>query len=141
MERSRAASLRFFQRLPERAILKPRTQGKWSVKDTFAHIVAWEEEGARRLELIRCGRGDRIRFYDDMAEAHRFNARVVRQAWRWSWAELLRRAGRVRASLVRALLRVRAPVAACGDDWGDCGLTAHGGATGTAMPAAGAAEQ
>ncbi len=106
MERSRAASLRFFQSLPERSILEPRTQGQWSVKDTFAHIVAWEEEGARRLELIRRGRGDRIHFYDDMVEADRFNSRVVRQARRWSWAELLRRAGRVRASLVQALLRL-----------------------------------
>ncbi len=113
MERSRAASLRFFQRLPERSILESRTQGQWSVKDTFAHIVAWEEEGARRLELIRRGRDDHIHFFDDMAEADRFNARVVRQARRWSWAELLRRAGRVRASLVRALLRL--PPAALDD--------------------------
>ena len=106
MERSRAASLRFFLRLPERAILEPRTQGKWSVKDTFGHIVAWEEEGARRLELIRQGRGDRIHFYDEMAEADRFNARAVRQARRWSWATLLRRAARVRARLLEALLRL-----------------------------------
>lgn len=113
MERSRAASLRFFQRLPERSILEPRTQGQWSVKDTFAHIVAWEEEGARRLELIRRGRGDHIHFFDDMAEADRFNARVVRRARSWSWAELLRRGVRVRASLVRALLRL--PPAALDD--------------------------
>ena len=106
MERSRSASLRFFQTLPGRAILEPRTQGHWSVKDTFAHIVAWEEEGALRLKLIRRGRGNHIHFYDDMAEADRFNARVVRRARRWSWDELLRRAGRVRASLVQALLHL-----------------------------------
>ena len=106
MERSRAASLRFFQRLPERAILEPRTQGNWSVKDTFAHIVAWEEDGARRLELIRRGRGDRIHFYDDMAEADRFNARAVRRTRRWSWAALLGRAGRVRTRLGEAFLRL-----------------------------------
>lgn len=106
MERSRAATLRFLGRLPERAILEPRTQGKWSVKDTFAHIAAWEEEGARRLELIRRRQGDRLHFYDDMREADRFNARAVRQARRWSWPALLRRAARVRARLARTLLRV-----------------------------------
>ena len=106
MERSRAASLRFFQRLPERSILEPSTQGQWSVKDTFAHIVAWEEEGALRLELIRRGRGDRIHFYDDMAEADRFNAGAVRRSRRWSWAALLRRTVRVRARLVQAFLRL-----------------------------------
>ena len=109
MERSRAASLRFFQRLPERAILEPRTQGNWSVKDTFAHIVAWEEDGARRLELIGRGRGDRIHFYDDMAEDDRFNARAVRRSRRWSWAALLRRSARVRARLVQAFLRLPPP--------------------------------
>ena len=106
MERSRAASLRFLSRLPERAILEPRTQGKWSVKDSFAHIVAWEEEAARRLKLIERGRGDRIHFYSDMRAADRFNARAVRRVRRWSWRALLRRAARVRARLVATLFRL-----------------------------------
>ena len=106
MERSRGATLRFFQRLPERIILEPCTHGQWSMKGTFAHIVAWEEEGVRRLELIRRGRGAPIHFYDDMAEVDRFNAREVRRARRWSWAALLQRAAGVRAQLVKALLRL-----------------------------------
>ena len=106
MVRSRAATLRFLKRLPESAILEPRTQGKWSVKDTFAHFVAWEEEGVRRLELIARGRGDRVHFYNDMREADRFNARAVRRARRWSWKELLRRSAQVRRRLVEALQHV-----------------------------------
>ncbi len=106
MERSRAATLRFLARLPESAILQPRTQGKWSVKDTFAHFVAWEEEGVERLELIARGQGHRVHFYQDMREADRFNARAVRHARRWSWKELLGRAARVRRRLIEALQRV-----------------------------------
>ena len=106
MERSRAATLRFLERLPERAVLEPHTQGKWSLKDTFAHIVAWEEEAVRRLALIECGRGDRIHFYNDMREADRFNARAVRRARPWSWKALLGRAARVRRRLITALLQV-----------------------------------
>ncbi len=106
MERSRDATLRFLACLPERAILAPRTQGKWSLKDTFAHFVAWDEEAVRRLALIERGRGNRIVFYDDMRQADRFNARAVRQARRWSWKALLRRAARVRSRLRQALLRL-----------------------------------
>lgn len=104
MMRSRAATLRFFRRLPDHAILQPRAQGKWSVKDTFAHIVAWEEEACQRLKLIAEGRGDRIVFFDDRAPVHRFNARAVAGAHGRSWLALRRRAVQVRRSLVRALL-------------------------------------
>ena len=45
----------------------------------------------------------------------RFNARVVRRARSWSWAELLRRAGRVRA-IIGYLLRESQPEAADRDD-------------------------
>jgi len=106
MERSRAATLRLFARLPDRVIREPRAQGEWSLRDVFAHFAAWEEEGARRLELILRGRGDRIHFFDDMREADRFNARAVRRARRWSWPALLRRAARVRARLIKTLRRL-----------------------------------
>jgi len=103
MSRSRAATLALLARLPEEAVLRPRTQGAWSVRDVLAHIAAWEEEGTRRLELIARGRGDRIRFYDTMAEVDRFNARAVAAARRTPLPALLRRLDRARARLVRAL--------------------------------------
>ena len=55
MERSRLATLSFLSRLPEAEILRRRTQGAWSIKDILAHCVAWEAEGARRLQMIARG--------------------------------------------------------------------------------------
>jgi uncharacterized damage-inducible protein DinB len=103
MQRSRAATLRLLESLPVREIQRPRTQSRWSIKDVFAHIVAWEEEAVRRLQLIAEGKGDQILFYDDMADADRFNARAVAAARKLSWPMLLERAALVRQRLIEAL--------------------------------------
>ena len=112
MARSRAATLSLLARIPEEAILRPRTLGDWSGKDVLAHIAAWEEEGTRRLLLIAEKRGDRIVWYDTMSEVDRFNARAVRGARRMSLAGTLRRLARARAGLVRALGRLPPPALA-----------------------------
>jgi len=106
MERSRRATLLFLSRLPESEISRPRTQGSWSVKDSLAHIAAWEEEGTHRLELIARGRGRRIRFYDDMRAVDRFNARAVGRARTVPLARLLRRLARARRRLIEALCKL-----------------------------------
>ncbi len=106
MARSRAATLRLLVRIPEEVILRPRTLGNWSIKNVLTHIAAWEEEGAGRLALIARGRGDRIVWYDTMAEVDRSNARAVRAAHRMSLAATLRRLVHARAALVRALIRL-----------------------------------
>ena len=62
MVRSRRDTLRLLQRIPAPKVKEPKTQGKWSVKDVVAHIVAWENDGRRRLELIRKGKADQIHF-------------------------------------------------------------------------------
>ena len=103
MQRSRAVTLRLLARLPVEAMLRPRTQGAWSIKDVLAHIAAWEAEGAERLRLIGRGRADRVRFFDDMAEADRYNARAVAAAQRTSLPAMLRRLSRARAALIAAL--------------------------------------
>ncbi|MBI3951752.1 MAG: DinB family protein [Acidobacteria bacterium] len=104
MTQSRAATLKFLARLPEREMVRPRTQGQWSIKDVLAHIAAWEEEAVRRLKLIARGRGERIVFYDDMRQANEFNARAVAAARNTSPSPLLRRMARVRQSLIEQLL-------------------------------------
>ncbi len=106
MTSSREATLRLLERMPEGEIRRRATQGRWSIKDVLAHIIAWEEEGIRRLELIRQGHGDKIFFYDDMRVADRFNARAVAAARRVPLPVLLRRMARVRARLIDCLLRV-----------------------------------
>jgi hypothetical protein len=103
MERSRNATLTFLSRLPEREILRARTQGSWSIKDILAHFVAWEAEGTRRLRLIARHQGHRIHFYNDMREADRFNAKAVRNARALSYPALLRHAARMRQRLIEAL--------------------------------------
>ena len=106
MEQSRRATLAFLKTLPESEILRPRTQGKWSIRDVLAHIAAWESEAVKRFGQIARGRGDRILFYDDMLAADRFNARAVARARRLSWAKLLRQAAEVRRRLVISLRRL-----------------------------------
>lgn len=110
---SRAATLAFVARLPEREILRPRTQDRWSVKDVLAHLLSCDEETLRRLRLIARGRGDRIHWFEDMADADRFNARSVARARRLTLPTVLRRMARVRADLVERLERL--PTAALHD--------------------------
>ena len=106
MTHTRAATLRFLNSVPAKAIHQPRTQGQWSLRDAFAHFVAWEEEAAKRLRLIARGQAGRVRFDDDMQEVHRFNARVVSRARKLSWPALLHRAAQVRVRIIAALNHV-----------------------------------
>ena len=103
---SRESTLTFIARLPEREILRPRTQDRWSVKDVLAHLLSCDEETVRRLRLIARGRGDRIRWFESMADADRFNARTVGRARRLGLRTVLRRMARVRADLIRRLERL-----------------------------------
>jgi hypothetical protein len=113
MVASRAATLAFVARLPGREIVRPRTQDRWSVKDVLAHLLSCDEETVRRLRLIARGRGSRIHWFEDMADADRFNARSVARARRLALPAVLRRMARVRADLVERLERL--PTAALRD--------------------------
>lgn len=106
MERQRRGTLSFLGDLPEREVVRPRTQGEWSIKDVLAHFVAWEAEGLRRLQLVARGQGDRIHYFDDMREADRFNALAVRRARAITFPALLGQAARVRLRLIEALRRL-----------------------------------
>jgi DinB superfamily len=103
---SRESTLAFVARLPEREVLQPRTQDRWSVKDVLAHLLSCDEETVRRLRLIARGRGDRIQWFEDMAHADRFNAKSVARARRLRLRTVLHRMARVRADLVKRLERL-----------------------------------
>jgi hypothetical protein len=103
---SRASTLAFITRLPEREILRPRTQDRWSVKDVLAHLMTCDEETVRRFRLIARGRGDRILWFESMAHADRFNAKSVARAHRLRLSTVVRRMKRVRADLVRRFERL-----------------------------------
>lgn len=103
---SRKSTLAFVARLPEREILRPRTLDRWSVKDVLAHLLSCDEETVRRLRLIARGQGRRIHWFEDMADADRFNARSVARARRLGLRTVLRRMARVRADLIDRLERL-----------------------------------
>ena len=106
MTATRRSTLAVLARLPEREILQPRTQGRWSVKDALAHFLSCDEETIRRFRLIERGRGDRIHWFESMADADRFNARSVARLRRLGLRALLRRMARVHADLVRSFERL-----------------------------------
>ena len=108
MMQSRREMLAFVERLPEDEVSRPRTLDRWSVKDMLAHLLAGDEETMRRFRLIAGGRADRIRWFDSLAYADRFNARAVARYRRVNLRALLRRMARVRADLVRAFRRLPA---------------------------------
>lgn len=109
----RRSTLAVIARLPEPEILRPRTLDRWSVKDVLGHLLGCDEETVRRFRLIARGRGDRIHWFHDMADADRFNARSVARSRRLGLAALLRRMERVRAELIEQFERL--PVAALRD--------------------------
>jgi hypothetical protein len=101
MVATRRSTLAFLARLPEREILRPRTQDRWSVKDVLAHLLSCDEETIRRFRLIERGRGDRIHWFESMADADRFNAQSVARLRRLGVRPLLRRMEGVHADLIR----------------------------------------
>jgi len=112
MTRSRAETLALVRQIPATVLRRPRTQDAWSLRDVLVHIAAWEVEGARRLALVARGHGERIVWYDTMAELDAFNARAVRSARRLGPGAVLRRLAAARARLLAGLRRLPAPALA-----------------------------
>src|SRR5881397_1748139 len=102
----RRSTLAFIARLPEDEILRPRTQDRWSVKDVLAHLMTCDEETARRFRLIARGQGNRIHWFESMADADRFNARSVAGARRLRLPAMLRRMERAHADVIKGLERL-----------------------------------
>ena len=99
----RRSTLAFIARLPEAEMVRPRAVDQWSVKDVLVHLMSCDEETVRRFRLIARGRGDRIVWFESMADAHRFNARTVGQGRRLGLAAVLRRMARAHAAVVAGL--------------------------------------
>jgi DinB superfamily len=108
MTTSRRATLDFVARLPADEMRRARTIGDWSVKDVLGHLLACDEETAKRFALIARGRGDRIHWFESMAYADRFNARTVARLRRVGLRAVLGRLRRTRADMVRRFRRLPA---------------------------------
>jgi hypothetical protein len=103
---TRRSTLAFLPRLTEVEIRQPRTQDRWSVKDVLGHLMTCDEETARRFRLIARGQGDRIHWFESMADADRFNARSVAAARRLRLPAVLRRMERAHADVLGSLQRL-----------------------------------
>jgi DinB superfamily len=106
IEAVRRSTLAFIERMPESEVVKPRTIDEWSVKDVLAHLMSCDEETVRRFKLIARGQGNRIHWFEGMADAHRFNARTVGAARRLGLAAVLRRMARAHADVIEWLGRL-----------------------------------
>ena len=106
MKATREALLAFLAPMPEAEVRRPRTIDRWSVKDVLGHLVACDEETIRRFRLIERGRADRIRWFESMADADRFNAKTVADKRRVGVKTLLRRMERLSGDLVNAFERL-----------------------------------
>src|SRR3989475_819125 len=106
MAATRRSTLAFLARLPEGEILRPRTQNRWSVKDVLAHLLSCDEETIRRFRLIGRGRGDRIHWFESVADIDRFNARSVARLRRLGLRPLPRRLAGGHADVVRGFERL-----------------------------------
>jgi uncharacterized damage-inducible protein DinB len=107
---SRKETLALIKRLSREEILEPRTQDQWSVKDVLGHFMACDEETVRRLRHIAAGHAERIKWFESLDYANRFNARTVASARRLSLRAVLTRMARARADLVTRLERLPASV-------------------------------
>src|SRR5256885_17171391 len=87
-------------------MLTPRTQARWSIKDVLGHFMACDEETVRRLRHIAAGHPERIKWFESMAYADRFNARTVARVRRLSLPVVLRRMARARADPGKRLARL-----------------------------------
>jgi hypothetical protein len=110
---SRRETLAFIKRLPRDAMMRPRTQDRWSVKDVLGHFMSCDEETVLRLRHIAGGHPERIKWFESMAYADRFNARTVARTRRLGLPAVQRRMARARAEMVRLLQRL--PAAALRD--------------------------
>src|SRR5437867_9826464 len=106
MAATRRATLGFLRKLSEAEMRQPRTQDRWSVKDVLAHLMTCDEETVRRFRLIARGKGNRIRWFESMADADRFNARSVAATRRLSLPAVLRRMERAHAALLESFRRL-----------------------------------
>lgn len=65
--------------LTDEEMMRAGVAGSWSLKDVFAHIAAWEEEAARRINEIAQGNGATLS-WPTRDEEDAFNAASVERS-------------------------------------------------------------
>lgn len=76
--------------LTDEEMARPAAIGAWSMKDLFAHIAAWEEEAARRIDEIARGNGPLLS-WPSREEEDAFNAAAVEKSLSMSVDHVVKR--------------------------------------------------
>jgi hypothetical protein len=71
--------------IPNKEITTPNSIGEWSVKDTIAHIIVWEEEAAKAFETWKLGIEPDWLHIRDLDE---FNNTTVKERRRLSFSKV-----------------------------------------------------
>lgn len=87
---ARSDLLRVLRSLPPARIERPATLGDWSVKETAAHIAAWESWRLTAAQKVLWGDGRLVHWLHSEQERDEWNQRQMRLARGWSWPEALR---------------------------------------------------
>ena len=85
--------------LSDAQMMEPGVTGAWSVRDTLAHVTAWEEEALKHLPLILKG-GMPPRYSVQYGGIDAFNARMTEQKRNLSLSEVRTQLAATHAQLV-----------------------------------------
>jgi hypothetical protein len=82
---------------------RPGAVGRWSVRDVLAHILAWDEEAATRLELLAAGRPQDFARITNEEELEAWNASAHERYAGLALAEVVRGLGKVQGRILAGL--------------------------------------
>jgi uncharacterized damage-inducible protein DinB len=103
LARGRGKLLAALDGLSEEEMVRPGAVGRWSVRDVLAHILAWEDEAATRLDLLAAERPQDFTRITTEEELEAWNAGAHERYAGLTLAEVMRRLedvpGRIRVGL------------------------------------------
>lgn len=84
IEESYAGILRLYRSVPVTTLIEPLLQNGWSVKDTLAHIAAWEWRCASLLSAAH----DTDAPLRAIPDVDALNREIYQERREWSWTEV-----------------------------------------------------
>jgi len=103
LARERRKLLAALDGLSEDEMARPGAVGRWSVRDVLAHILAWDEEAATRLELLAAGRPQDFARITNEEELEAWNASAHERYAGLALAEVMRRLEAVQGRILVGL--------------------------------------
>jgi uncharacterized damage-inducible protein DinB len=103
LARERGKLLAALNGLSEDEMARPAAVGRWSVRDVLAHILAWDEEAATRLELLAAGRPQDFARITNEEELEAWNASAHERYAGLALAEVMRRLEAVQGRILVGL--------------------------------------